>query len=283
VSVCLHSTMSLNPSLLVVLSLLFISAVHADTLNGDDLLIREVVDGQDASSSNLLSAEQHHFSLFKSKFKKSYGSQEEHDYRFSVFKANLRRAARHQELDPTASHGVTQFSDLTPAEFRKQVLGLRRLRLPKDANEAPILPTSDLPEDFDWRDKGAVGPIKNQVFFLSWFFTFFVFLIVMWWVFFFQGWVLGGGVKRWLILNSWFFSCYLFIYWWFIYLGLSRLIWWCWFCFVGVRVRVGHAGVLVPQELWKVPTFLQLESLLASVSSSLWIAIMRCDSLQLVF
>ncbi|KAB5561363.1 hypothetical protein DKX38_006320 [Salix brachista] len=154
--------MSLNCSLYVILSLLFISAVYADTLNGDDPLIRQVVDGQDTSSSNLLNAEQHHFSQFKSKFKKSYGSQEEHDYRFSVFKANLRRAARHQKLDPTASHGVTQFSDLTPAEFRKQVLGLRRLRLPKDANKAPILPTSDLPEDFDWRDKGAVGPVKNQ-------------------------------------------------------------------------------------------------------------------------
>ncbi|KAJ6739127.1 CYSTEINE PROTEASE FAMILY C1-RELATED [Salix koriyanagi] len=111
--------MSLNCSLYVILSLLFISAVYADTLNGDDPLIRQVVDGQDTSSSNLLNAEQHHFSQFKSKFKKSYGSQDEHDYRFSVFKANLRRAARHQKLDPTASHGVTQFSDLTPAEFRK--------------------------------------------------------------------------------------------------------------------------------------------------------------------
>ena len=158
--------MSLNSSLYVILSLLFISAVYAETLNGDDPLIRQVVDGQDTSSSNLLNAEQRRFSQFKSKFKKSYGSQDEHDYRFSVFKANLRRAARHQKLDPTASHWVTQFSYLTPAEFRKQVLGLRRLRLPKDANKAPILPTSDLPEDFDWRDKGAVGPVKNQVFFV---------------------------------------------------------------------------------------------------------------------
>ncbi|KAJ6897397.1 hypothetical protein NC651_023304 [Populus alba x Populus x berolinensis] len=154
--------MSLNLSLFLILSLLFISAISAETFNGDDSLIRQVVEGQDESSPNLLTAEQHHFSLFKRKFKKSYLSQEEHDYRFSVFKSNLRRAARHQKLDPTASHGVTQFSDLTSAEFRKQVLGLRKLRLPKDANKAPILPTNDLPEDFDWREKGAVGPVKNQ-------------------------------------------------------------------------------------------------------------------------
>lgn len=157
--------MSLNLSLFLILSLVFISAISAETFNGDDSLIRQVVEGQDESSSNLLTAEQHHFSLFKRKFKKSYLSQEEHDYRFSVFKSNLRRAARHQKLDPTASHGVTQFSDLTSAEFRKQVLGLRKLRLPKDANTAPILPTNDLPEDFDWREKGAVGPVKNQVFY----------------------------------------------------------------------------------------------------------------------
>ncbi|KAJ6906209.1 hypothetical protein NC652_023840 [Populus alba x Populus x berolinensis] len=158
-----NPTMSLSLSLFLILSLLFISAISAETFNGDDSLIRQVVEGQDESSPNLLTAEQHHFSLFKRKFKKSYLSQEEHDYRFSVFKSNLRRAARHQKLDPTASHGVTQFSDLTSAEFRKQVLGLRKLRLPKDANKAPILPTNDLPEDFDWREKGAVGPVKNQV------------------------------------------------------------------------------------------------------------------------
>ncbi|KAF4367816.1 hypothetical protein F8388_016639 [Cannabis sativa] len=81
-------------------------------------------------ASDCLGAD-HHFSLFKTKFGKSYASQEEHDYRFEVFKANLRRARRHQRLDPSANHGVTRFSDLTPAEFRRTFLGLwSRLRPP---------------------------------------------------------------------------------------------------------------------------------------------------------
>ncbi|KAF7841020.1 cysteine protease RD19A-like [Senna tora] len=123
-------------------------------------MIRQVVDGGDVDDLRL--GAEHHFSLFKDRFGKSYSSKEEHDYRFKVFKANLRRAQRHQKLDPSAVHGVTQFSDLTPSEFRKTVLGLRGLRLPADANKAPILPTDDLPQDFDWRDRGAVTAVKNQ-------------------------------------------------------------------------------------------------------------------------
>ncbi|EEF49466.1 cysteine protease RD19A [Ricinus communis] len=157
--------MAVRFSFFVISSILFVSAVTAETLttDGEDPLIRQVTDGQDESSANpnLLGAE-HHFSLFKKKFKKTYASQEEHDYRFKIFKSNLRRAERHQKLDPTATHGVTQFSDLTHSEFRRQFLGLRRLRLPKDANEAPMLPTNDLPADFDWREKGAVTAVKNQ-------------------------------------------------------------------------------------------------------------------------
>jgi cathepsin F len=132
-------------------------SVAADS---DDLLIQQVVSPQ--NDDHLLNAV-HHFSLFKTKYAKSYPTQEEHDYRFSVFKANLRRAKRHQKLDPTAIHGVTKFSDLTPAEFRRNFLGLKqRFKLPSDAKKAPILPTNDLPADFDWRDHGAVTGVKDQ-------------------------------------------------------------------------------------------------------------------------
>lgn len=129
-----------------------------------DPLIRQVV--YDGDASRLRLGAEHHFSLFKRKFGKSYASDEEQDRRFKIFKANMRRALRHQSFDPSAIHGVTEFSDLTPSEFRKAFLGLRgdhrRLRLPVDANQAPILPTENLPTDFDWRQRGAVTPVKNQ-------------------------------------------------------------------------------------------------------------------------
>ena len=135
-------------------------ASTVDPDESDDLLIHQVVsDGED----RILNAE-HHFSLFKSKYGKTYATQEEHDFRFSVFKANLRRAKRHQLLDPSAEHGITQFSDITPVEFRRNFLGMKRhLKLPAHAQKAPILPTNNLPTDFDWREQGAVTRVKNQV------------------------------------------------------------------------------------------------------------------------
>lgn len=138
---------------------LLIAAVDM-SLHLDDPLIQQVV-----SDDKVLEAEAHHFSRFKLQFDKSYASEEEHDYRFDVFKANLRRAKFHQKLDPEAVHGVTKFSDLTPEEFQSRYLGLNSLGfgLPDDAKTAPTLPTEDLPTDFDWREKGAVTGVKDQV------------------------------------------------------------------------------------------------------------------------
>ena len=163
-------------SLFLISALLLISATTSLPDNSDDAIIRQVVDagagvGETLSDDPLLGAE-HHFTLFKKKYGKSYANQEEHAFRFKVFQKNLKRARRHQRMDPSAIHGVTQFSDLTRSEFKRTVLGLRgsrRLRLPTDAHTAPILPTEGLPEDFDWRDHGAVTEVKNQV-------SFFLFL-----------------------------------------------------------------------------------------------------------
>ena len=152
-------------SLLFLLLSVVASAVASDVISDNDPRIRQVVSDvgtEEDSDDHLLNAE-HHFTLFKSKYGKTYATQEEHDYRLGVFKANLLRAKRHQLLDPSAVHGVTKFFDLTPSEFRRQFLGLKPLKLPADAQKAPILPTENLPDDFDWRDHGAVTGIKDQV------------------------------------------------------------------------------------------------------------------------
>jgi len=133
----------------------------------EDPLIEQVV-GAGADGDELELNAEAHFASFVRRFGKSYRDEDERAHRMSVFKANLRRARRHQRLDPTAAHGVTKFSDLTPAELRRQFLGLRRssardLLKGSSAHKAPILPTDGLPADFDWREHGAVGPVKNQV------------------------------------------------------------------------------------------------------------------------
>ncbi|KAJ6842687.1 cysteine proteinase 1-like [Iris pallida] len=154
--------------LLFLLSVIFFSS----SVSGEEQMIRQVVDGSSSSSAaaaasdDLVLNAELHFSNFMRTYGKSYSGPEEHAHRLSVFRRNMRRARRHQRLDPTAVHGVTQFSDLTPGEFKRTYLGLRRKGRGKSAagsaHEAPILPTNDLPEDFDWRDKGAVTAVKNQ-------------------------------------------------------------------------------------------------------------------------
>ncbi|KAI4321619.1 hypothetical protein MLD38_034982 [Melastoma candidum] len=91
-----------------------------------DPLIRQVVSGFDEEndSTGLLAAERH-FEEFKLRFGKVYATREEHDHRFGVFRSNLLRAEVNQRLDPSAVHGVTKFSDLTPNEFRRKFLGAR--------------------------------------------------------------------------------------------------------------------------------------------------------------
>uniref|UniRef100_A0A0E0GZ11 Peptidase C1A papain C-terminal domain-containing protein n=1 Tax=Oryza nivara TaxID=4536 RepID=A0A0E0GZ11_ORYNI len=150
---------------LLLLLLSSAAALSSSAAEGEeDPLIEQVVgDGEEEDAQ--LDAEAH-FASFERRFGRTYRDAGERAYRMSVFAANLRRARRHQRLDPTATHGVTKFSDLTPGEFRDRFLGLRRPSLEGlvggEPHEAPILPTDGLPDDFDWREHGAVGPVKDQ-------------------------------------------------------------------------------------------------------------------------
>ncbi|KAK0575520.1 hypothetical protein LWI29_002090 [Acer saccharum] len=150
-------------SLFVLLSLISTAFTSMHGLNHDPLIIQQVVSSNDHDDLLMMTADQHQFSAFKKEYGKIYPTQEEDDYRIGVFISNLRQARRNQIEDPTAIHGVTKFSDLTSSEFRNQYLLLdQNIQLPKNLKKAPILPTEDLPETYDWREYDAVTEVKDQ-------------------------------------------------------------------------------------------------------------------------
>ncbi|EES13064.1 hypothetical protein BDA96_06G283700 [Sorghum bicolor] len=91
----------------------------------------------------------------------------EHDSRFRVFWDNLRFVDAHNER--AGEHGfrlgMNQFADLTNDEFRAAYLGAR-IPAARSGNAVGEMYRHDgaeeLPESVDWREKGAVAPVKNQ-------------------------------------------------------------------------------------------------------------------------
>jgi C1A family cysteine protease len=106
------------------------------------------------------------FSEFIRVNNKKYGSAQEFEHRFEVFRSNLdvidaRNAEGH------AAHNVTKFSDMTIEEFQAYPCGGRLGDL-KHSNPdfQPIMgefpAPQAVPPSFDWTTKGAVTPVKNQ-------------------------------------------------------------------------------------------------------------------------
>jgi hypothetical protein len=106
------------------------------------------------------------YDLWLAEHGRAYNALGEHDRRFRVFWDNLRFVDAHNARagEHGYSLGMNQFADLTNEEFRAAYLGARlpartdrvaAERYRHDGVEA-------LPETVDWRNKGAVAPVKNQ-------------------------------------------------------------------------------------------------------------------------
>merc|ERR1712055_585036 len=100
---------------------------------------------------------------FKLKYGKNMLTGQEHDIRKSIFAANLKFIENHNAEHALGLHtftvGVNQFADLTNEEFVKQFTGFAAADgLP----ETSVDVAGDLPDSIDWRELGAVTPVKNQ-------------------------------------------------------------------------------------------------------------------------
>ncbi|KAK4426391.1 Cysteine proteinase RD21A [Sesamum alatum] len=99
---------------------------------------------------------------------KAYNGIGEKDRRFEIFKDNLKFVDEHNSGNRTYKVGLNRFADLTNEEFRAVYMGTRsdaKRRFVKSKNASrryAFRAGEELPESVDWRERGAVAPIKNQ-------------------------------------------------------------------------------------------------------------------------
>lgn len=104
------------------------------------------------------------FQKYKIDYNRSYANEEEHAMRYRVFKQNLFLIEQLNKFEAgTGEYGVTEFADLTTQEYFQRT-GLRERagtgnRIPNSVAEIPDI---EVPTSFDWREKNAVTPVKNQ-------------------------------------------------------------------------------------------------------------------------
>jgi hypothetical protein len=103
------------------------------------------------------------FTRWMTKWGKSYATQEEYNLRREIFSQNIDHAndlnAKHMLIGGEAVYGLTMFSDMSKAEFKAQYLNAKPRPV---VNGVEVPAPSSIPNDIDWRNQGAVTPVKDQ-------------------------------------------------------------------------------------------------------------------------
>lgn len=104
------------------------------------------------------------FKNFIEKFGRKYANDDEHNRRFKIFKKNMHTIEMLNKYEQgTAKYGITEFADLTEKEYlRKTGLIVPKRHENTLGNRIADIPDVPIPEEFDWRDKGAITAVKNQ-------------------------------------------------------------------------------------------------------------------------
>jgi len=102
------------------------------------------------------------FAEFTQTYQKTYTTNEV-ELRFTNFKASVARYEAMNAASKDAKFGITKFSDMSEEEFRSTIL---MKNVPQKSHNAPVIgvatPNPMVPATYDWRDHGAVTPVKDQ-------------------------------------------------------------------------------------------------------------------------
>ncbi|XP_039132573.1 ervatamin-C-like [Dioscorea cayenensis subsp. rotundata] len=106
------------------------------------------------------------------KLNKSYKDSSEKEKRYEIFKDNLRYIDEHNTRNHTFTLGLNVFADITVEEYRATYLGTMPPshslymttdeNIEKDESDDRYFNMTNTPSSIDWRDLGAVTPVKNQ-------------------------------------------------------------------------------------------------------------------------
>lgn len=100
---------------------------------------------------------------------KSYSSVTEESFRFKIFLDRLQTITKHNQRYELGLEsfemGINQFSDMLTSEINKQMNGINHTQLVNSYKALQLVYMPDsikVDESFNWIEKGAVTPVKDQ-------------------------------------------------------------------------------------------------------------------------
>lgn len=103
------------------------------------------------------------FMSFQKRFNKIYSSEKELTQRFDIFKENVKSIIQHNSEKHNFTMAINRFTDLSAAEFKKNVVGAGLLQTSAASPcSSYSFQNSKVPDSVDWRANNAVTPVKDQ-------------------------------------------------------------------------------------------------------------------------